>query len=217
MRTKEEANDYRYFPDPDLLPVVIDENYLDDVRKTLPELPAEKQHRFEKHYGLSATDAGVLTADREMADFFEAVAKISDSPKLSANWIMGDLLGALNKHDLDITQSPVTADMLGGMIKRIEDNTISGKIAKQVFDAMWKGEGDADTIIEKQGLKQITDTGAIEKIIDEIVANNADQVEQYRSGKEKVFGFFVGQVMKATKGKANPQQVNQLLKDKLKP
>lgn len=135
---------------------------------------------------------------------------------MSANWIMGDLLGALNKHDLDITQSPVSAEMLGGMIKRIADSTISGKIAKQVFEAMWKGEGDADTIIDKQGLKQITDTGAIEKIIDDVIANNADQVEQYRSGKDKVFGFFVGQVMKATKGKANPQQVNQLLKDKLK-
>jgi aspartyl-tRNA(Asn)/glutamyl-tRNA(Gln) amidotransferase subunit B len=216
MRTKEEANDYRYFPDPDLLPVVIDENYLNEVRKTLPELPAEKQHRFEKHYGLKTEDAAVLTADRQMADFFEAVVKVSDSPKLSANWIMGDLLGALNKHDLDISKSPVTADMLGGMIKRIEDNTISGKIAKQVFDAMWKGEGDADTVIEKQGLKQITDTGEIEKMIDEVIANNADQVEQYRSGKEKVFGFFVGQVMKATKGKANPQQLNQLLKEKLK-
>ena len=216
MRTKEEANDYRYFPDPDLLPVVIDEQYLNEVRKTLPELPDEKQHRFEKHYGLNSTDAGVLTASRDMADFFESVAKISEEPKLSANWIMGDLLGALNKNDLDLSQSPVTAEMLGGMLKRIADNTISGKIAKEVFDAMWQGEGDADSIIEKRGLKQITDTGAIEKIIDEIIANNPGQVEQYRSGKDKVFGFFVGQVMKASKGKANPQQVNQLLKDKLK-
>ena len=216
MRTKEEANDYRYFPDPDLLPVVIDEQYLNEVRKTLPELPDEKQHRFEKHYGLNATDAGVLTASRDMADYFESVAKISEEPKLSANWIMGDLLGALNKNDLDLSQSPVTAEMLGGMLKRIADNTISGKIAKEVFDAMWQGEGDADTIIEKRGLKQITDSGAIEKIIDEIIANNPEQVEQYRSGKDKVFGFFVGQVMKVSKGKANPQQVNQLLKDKLK-
>jgi len=216
MRAKEEANDYRYFPDPDLLPVVIDEQYLNEVRKTLPELPDEKQQRFEKHYGLNATDAGVLTASRDMADYFESVAKISDEPKLSANWIMGDLLGALNKNDLDLSQSPVTAEMLGGMIKRIADNTISGKIAKEVFDAMWQGEGDTDSIIEKRGLKQITDTGAIEKIIDDIIANNPGQVEQYRSGKDKVFGFFVGQVMKASKGKANPQQVNQLLKDKLK-
>jgi len=215
MRTKEEANDYRYFPDPDLLPVVINEHYLNEVRKTLPELPDEKQHRFETHYGLSATDAGVLTASRDMADYFEAVAEISNEPKLSANWIMGDLLGALNKNNLELAQSPVTAAMLGGMIKRITDNTISGKIAKEVFDAMWQGEGDADAIIEKRGLKQITDTGAIEKIIDEIIANNPEQVEQYRSGKDKVFGFFVGQVMKASKGKANPQQVNQLLKDKL--
>ncbi|WP_455220520.1 Asp-tRNA(Asn)/Glu-tRNA(Gln) amidotransferase subunit GatB [Kaarinaea lacus] len=216
MRTKEEANDYRYFPDPDLLPVVIDEHYLNEVRKTLPELPDEKQHRFVKHYGLNATDAGVLTASRDMADYFEVVAKISNEPKLSANWIMGDLLGALNKSNLELAQSPVTAEMLGGMIKRITDNTISGKIAKEVFDAMWQGGGDADTIIEKRGLKQITDTGAIEKIIDEIIANNPEQVEQYRNGKDKVFGFFVGQVMKASKGKANPQQVNQLLKDKLK-
>lgn len=216
MRTKEEANDYRYFPDPDLLPVAIDEHYLNEVRKSLPELPDEKQKRFEAHYGLNTADAIVLTANREMADFYEQTVKYCDEPKLSANWIMGDLLGALNKNDMRISQSPVSAEMLGGMIKRIADNTISGKIAKQVFDAMWKGEGDADAIIEKQGLKQITDTGAIEKIIDDIIANNMDQVEQYRSGKEKVFGFFVGQVMKVSKGKANPQQVNQLLKDKLK-
>ncbi|WP_455374787.1 Asp-tRNA(Asn)/Glu-tRNA(Gln) amidotransferase subunit GatB [Kaarinaea lacus] len=216
MRSKEEANDYRYFPDPDLLPVAIDEHFLNEVRKTLPELPAEKQHRFEKHYGLSTEDAVVLTASREMADFYEKAVGYCDEPKLSANWIMGDLLGALNKNDIELSQSPVSAEMLGGMIKRIADNTISGKIAKQVFEAMWKGEGDADTIIEKQGLKQITDTGAIEKIIDDIIAANQDQVEQYRSGKEKVFGFFVGQVMKESKGKANPQQVNELLKSKLK-
>ena len=216
MRSKEEANDYRYFPDPDLLPVAIDEHYLNEVRKTLPELPDEKQKRFETHYGLSTDDAAVLTASREMADYFEQLVKITDEPKLSANWMMGELLGALNKNDLELSQSPVSADLLGGMIKRISDNTISGKIAKQVFEAMWKGEGDADTIIEKQGLKQITDTGAIEKIIDDIIANNQNQVEQYRSGKDKVFGFFVGQVMKASKGKANPAQVNQLLKDKLK-
>ncbi|WP_455207131.1 Asp-tRNA(Asn)/Glu-tRNA(Gln) amidotransferase subunit GatB [Kaarinaea lacus] len=216
MRTKEEANDYRYFPDPDLLPVVIDEHFLNEVRQTLPELPDEKQSRFEKHYGLSATDAGVLTASRDMADYFEGVAKISGEPKLSANWIMGDLLGALNKSGLDLAQSPVTVTMLGGMIKRIVDNTISGKIAKEVFDAMWQGDGDADSIIDKRGLKQITDSGAIEKIIDDIIASNPEQAEQYRSGKDKVFGFFVGQVMKESKGKANPQQVNQLLKDKLK-
>jgi len=216
MRTKEEANDYRYFPDPDLLPVAIDEQYLNEVRKSLPELPDEKQKRFETHYGLSTADALILTASREMADFYEQTVKRCNEPKLSANWIMGDLLGAINKNGMELSQSPVTAELLGGMIKRITDNTISGKIAKQVFDAMWNGEGDADTVIEKQGLKQITDTGAIEKIIDEIIANNQDQVEQYRSGKDKVFGFFVGQVMKMSKGKANPQQVNQLLRDKLK-
>jgi len=216
MRTKEQANDYRYFPDPDLLPVVIDEHYLNGVRDTLPELPDEKQQRFETHFGLNATDAGVLTSSRDMADFYEQTVKACNEPKLSANWIMGDLLGALNKNDLDLQQSPVSAEMLGGMIKRIADNTISGKIAKQVFEAMWHGEGDADAVIKKQGLKQITDTGAIETIIDDIIAKNPEQVEQYRSGKDKVFGFFVGQVMKASKGKANPQQVNDLLKDKLK-
>jgi len=216
MRTKEEANDYRYFPDPDLLPVVIDEHFLNEVRKTLPELPDEKKLRFESHYGLNSTDASMLTVSREMADYFETASTVSDSPKLAANWIMGELLGALNKNNVEISDSPVSAEMLGGMIKRIEDNTISGKIAKQVFEAMWRGEGDADAVIEKQGLKQITDTGAIEGIIDDIIAKNPEQVEQYRSGKDKVFGFFVGQVMKASKGKANPQQVNELLKDKLK-
>ena len=216
MLSKEEANDYRYFPDPDLLPVAIDEHFLNDVRKSLPELPDEKQQRFQTHYGLSAEDSLVLTATREMANYYEQTVKACDEPKISANWIMSDLLGALNKNDMEIAQCPVTAEMLGGMIKRIADNTISGKIAKQVFEAMWNGEGDADAVIEKKGLKQITDTGAIEKIIDEIIANNPEQVEQYRSGKDKVFGFFVGQVMKVSKGKANPQQVNQLLKDKLK-
>jgi len=216
MRSKEEANDYRYFPDPDLLPVVIDEQYLEDIRATLPELPVQKQHRFESDFNLSAYDAGVLTASRTMADYFEQVVNLTKEAKLSANWIMGDLLGALNKSDLAIEQSPVSADMLGGMIKRITDNTISGKIAKEVFDAMWRGEGDADAVIESKGLKQITDTGAIEAIIDEIIAKNPQQVAQYKSGKDKVFGFFVGQVMKQSKGKANPQQVNALLKDKLK-
>jgi len=216
MRSKEEANDYRYFPDPDLLPVVVDEQYLEEVRATLPELPVEKQRRFETEFSLSAYDAGVLTASRFMADYFEQVVGLTQQPKMSANWIMGDLLGALNKNDLTIEQCPVSADRLGGMINRIADNTISGKIAKEVFDAMWQGEGDADAIIESKGLKQITDSGAIEKIIDEIIANNPQQVAQYQSGKDKVFGFFVGQVMKQSKGKANPQQVNTLLKDKLK-
>lgn len=167
-------------------------------------------------YGLSAYDAGVLTATREMADYYEAVVTAcGGEAKLAANWVMGELSGALNKHGLEITESPVSAAMLGGMLKRIIDNTISGKIAKQVFEAMWAGEGDADTVIERKGLKQVTDTGAIEKVIDEVIARHPQQLEQYRSGQDKLFGFFVGQVMKATQGKANPGQVNELLKKKL--
>jgi len=217
MRSKEEANDYRYFPDPDLLPVEVDQDTIELIRKTLPELPDEKQKRFTSEFSLSEYDAEVLTSTRQMADYFEAVVKASGGEaKLSANWVSGDLTGSLNKDSKEIEESPVTAEMLGGMIKRIADNTISGKIAKQVFEAMWQGEGDADSVIESKGLKQVTDAGAIEKIVDEIIANNAGQVEQYRSGKEKVFGFFVGQVMKASQGKANPAQVNQILKDKLK-
>ena len=217
MRSKEEANDYRYFPDPDLLPVVIEESFLKAVKATLPELPDAKRQRFVAQFGLNSYDAGVLTASREMADYFEAVVTAAKGEaKLAANWVMGELSGALNKNDLDITGSPVSAAMLGGMISRITDNTISGKIAKEVFEAMWNGEGDADAVIEAKGLKQITDSSAIEAIIDGIIANNAGQVEQYRAGQEKLFGFFVGQVMKATQGKANPQQVNELLKQKLK-
>ncbi len=215
MRSKEEANDYRYFPDPDLLPVIIEESFLDEVRSTLPELPDEKKHRFIDQFGLSADDAAVLTANRDVAEYFEQTASASNVVNLSANWVMGELTAALNKSDLEITASTVSAEMLGGMIKRISDNTISGKIAKEVFEAMWNGEGDADTIIESKGLKQITDSSAIEPVIDEIIANNPGQVEQYRAGKDKLFGFFVGQVMKATQGKANPQQVNDLLKKKL--
>jgi aspartyl-tRNA(Asn)/glutamyl-tRNA(Gln) amidotransferase subunit B len=217
MRSKEEANDYRYFPDPDLLPVVIEESFLQQVQASLPELPAEKKQRFMDSFGLSGYDAGVLTASRELAEYFENVVAAADGEaKQSANWVSGELTAALNKSGQDIAQSPVTAAMLGGMIKRIQDNTISGKIAKEVFDAMWNGEGDADAVIEARGLKQITDSSAIEPIIDDIIANNPGQVEQYRSGKDKLFGFFVGQVMKATQGKANPQQVNELLQQKLK-
>jgi aspartyl-tRNA(Asn)/glutamyl-tRNA(Gln) amidotransferase subunit B len=217
MRSKEEANDYRYFPDPDLLPVVIEDSFLEQVKASLPELPGEKKQRFMESFGLSAYDAGVLTASRELAEFFEAVVAAADGEaKLSANWVMGELSGALNKAGQEISDSPVTAVMLGGMIKRIQDNTISGKIAKEVFEAMWNGEGDADAVIEARGLKQITDSSAIEPIIDEIIANNPNQVEQYRGGMEKLLGFFVGQVMKATQGKANPQQVNELLRQKLK-
>jgi len=216
MRSKEEANDYRYFPDPDLLPVILDDAYLDEVRKTLPELPAEKAARFVSELGLSDYDAGILTASRELADFFEAVIKESVEAKLAANWIIGDVSARLNKEDLSIANCPVSATNLAGMLKRIEDNTISGKIAKDVFNGMWIGEGDADTVIEKKGLKQITDDSAIEAIINEVIANSPNQLEQYRSGKDKLFGYFVGQVMKASQGKANPAQVNKILKDKLK-
>ena len=215
MRSKEEAFDYRYFPDPDLLPVEINDHDIETVRATLPELPGIKKARFISDYGLGARDAGSLTSSRELADYFEQVAESAAEVKLAANWVMGDLLGLLNKDGLDITESPVSAQQLGGMIQRIVDKTISGKIAKQVFEAMWAGEGDADHVIEAKGLKQITDSTAIEAIIDEIIANNPSQVEQYRAGKDKLFGFFVGQTMQATQGKANPAQVNELLKRKL--
>jgi len=215
MRSKEEANDYRYFPDPDLLPVEISEAFLDEVKKTLPELPHEKKTRFIEQYKLKSEDAEVLVSSRNQAQFFEDIVQVSGDAKLSANWVIGTLAGMLNKENTDISGSPVNAEALGGLLKRITDNTISGKIAKEVFEAMWQGEGSADDIIESRGLKQITDTGAIESIIDEIIMANPDQVEQFRAGKEKVMGFFVGQVMKASKGKANPGQVNQMLKQKL--
>jgi len=217
MRSKEEANDYRYFPDPDLLPVTIDKKTIESIRKQLPELPDVKKKRFMDQYHLSDYDSENLTAGPSLAVFFETTVKNADKEaKLSANWIMGELSAALNRENKDITESPVTPEMLGELIKRIKDNTISIKIAKQVFEAMWNGEGDADSIIEKKGLKQVTDTGEIEKIIDEVIAENPDQVEQYRAGKEKVFSFFVGQIMKMSQGKANPQQVNELLRKKLK-
>jgi aspartyl-tRNA(Asn)/glutamyl-tRNA(Gln) amidotransferase subunit B len=216
MRSKEEANDYRYFPDPDLLPLAIDEATIDDVRKHLPELPDEKAARFVREHGLSDYDAGVLTASKELAQYYETVvAKLGSQPKLAANWVMGELSGALNKENLDVTQSRVGADALAGLLARIVDNTISGKIAKDVFEAMWSEGAGADAIIEAKGLKQITDTSAIEKAIDEVMAKNPGQLADYRSGKDKLFGFFVGQVMKATGGKANPAQLNELLKKKL--
>ncbi|GAB4361830.1 MAG: Asp-tRNA(Asn)/Glu-tRNA(Gln) amidotransferase subunit GatB [Methylohalobius crimeensis] len=217
MRAKEEANDYRYFPDPDLLPLVIDDGFVDEVRRELPELPEAKYHRFIDQYGLKPYDAEVLTASRPLSDYFEKTIDLSGGdPKLCANWVMVEVAGALNKAGLDITRTPVTAERLAGLLKRIADNTISGKIAKQVFELMWESDKEADALIEEKGLKQITDTGAIEGIIDEIIANNPNQVAQYLAGKDKLFGFFVGQVMKATSGKANPQQVNELLKAKLK-
>jgi aspartyl/glutamyl-tRNA(Asn/Gln) amidotransferase, B subunit len=216
MRAKEEANDYRYFPDPDLLPVVIEPSFIEAVRATLPELPEARRRRFVSEYGLSNYDADFLTASRPLADYYEDVVKsVGAEAKLCANWVMGDLSANLNRDGREITDSPVSTEQLAGMIRRILDNTISGKIAKEVFEAMWNGEGDADAVIDKKGLRQITDSGAIEKIIDDILAANPDNVAAYRSGKDKLFGFFVGQAMKATQGKANPQQLNDLLKKKL--
>jgi aspartyl-tRNA(Asn)/glutamyl-tRNA(Gln) amidotransferase subunit B len=219
MRSKEEANDYRYFPDPDLLPVEFDDEFIAAVTSDMPELPDVKCRRFCEQFGLGIKDAVALVSSRELADYFEAVAATSGDAKLSANWVMGELSAALNREGGDITSSPIDAKMLGGLIKRIMDNTISGKLAKQVFDAMWSGEGDADRVIETKGLKQITDSGAIEQIVDDVIAANPQQVENYRSADEakrgKMIGFFVGQVMKQSKGKANPQQVNELLLRKL--
>jgi aspartyl-tRNA(Asn)/glutamyl-tRNA(Gln) amidotransferase subunit B len=218
MRSKEEANDYRYFPDPDLLPVELDLALIESIRDTLPELPNAKRDRFVSDLGLSLYDASVLTSSKDLADYFEQLLAetANKDPKMCANWIITTLLGALNKEGLEIDQSPVSAQQLGGVLVRISDNTISGKIAKQVFEALWKGEGnDADEVIEAKGLKQVTDTGAIEALVDEVIANNPAQVEQYKGGKEQLLGFFVGQIMKASKGKANPGQVNQMLKKKL--
>ncbi|KAB7623776.1 Asp-tRNA(Asn)/Glu-tRNA(Gln) amidotransferase subunit GatB [Alkalilimnicola sp. S0819] len=217
MRSKEEAHDYRYFPDPDLLPVELSEDFLAAVRETLPELPDVKRERFMAEYGLSADDAAILTASRDQADYYESVVQASGhQPKLAANWVMGELAAALNRSEIPLDRSPVTPGMLGQLIQRITDNTISGKIAKDVFEAMWQGEGEPDAIIEAKGLKQVTDTGAIEAMVDEVLGANPAQVEQYRAGKEKMLGFFVGQIMKASKGKANPAQVNELLRAKLK-
>jgi len=215
MRSKEEAMDYRYFPDPDLLPVAIKDEDIQAIEASLPELPTAKQARFEKDLGLSAYDASILTSDRELADYFEAVVKACGEAKLAANWVISDLAGRLNKEDKSISESPISAPMLGGMLKRLAENAITSKMAKDVFNAMWDGEGDADSIIEKRGLKP-ADAGEVEKIIDAIIAANPEQVEQFRAGKDKVLGFFVGQIMKASKGKADPAQVNKLLRDKLK-
>jgi len=216
MRSKEEANDYRYFPDPDLLPVELDEKFVETVRSTLPELPDQKAVRLSSQYGLSAYDAGVLIASRELADYYEAVVReVPKEPKLAANWVMGELAAALNKDGLEVQSGKLPAERLAGLLKRIEDQTISGKIAKEVFEAMWATGATADAIIEEKGLKQITDTSAIEKAIDEVMAKNPGQLADFRAGKDKLFGFFVGQVMKATGGKANPAQLNELLKKKL--
>ncbi len=217
MRSKEEANDYRYFPDPDLLPIVIDQARIGHIAAGLPELPDAKRKRFIADYELSAYDADVLTASREQAEFYEAVVTgLGGQPKLAANWVMGELSAALNREDLDITASRVSATQLAELLQRIDDKTISGKIAKQVFDALWNDGGEVEAIIEARGLRQISDAGAIEALVDEILEAHPRQVEEYRSGKEKVFGFFVGQVMKQSEGKANPQSVNEILKIKLK-
>jgi aspartyl-tRNA(Asn)/glutamyl-tRNA(Gln) amidotransferase subunit B len=216
MRSKEEANDYRYFPDPDLLPVHISEEFKAQIKAELPELPKAKKQRFKTDYALDDESATILTSSRPLADYFEAVVKQSGcEAKLCANWMTGTLSAALNKAGLDITDSPVNEQRFASLLARIADNTISGNIAKQVFEELWQSTATADEIIDAKGLKQITDTGAIEAIIDQIITANAKQVEQYRGGNEKMFGFFVGQVMKAMQGKANPVEVNKILKAKL--
>ncbi len=216
MRSKEEAHDYRYFPDPDLLPLQLAAGFIEETAMNMPELPNAKRERFIQEYALTAYDAEVLTSSREMADYYEAAVRAApDHAKLTANWIIGEFSGYLNRDNLEIAAAPVTADMLAGLVRRIADNTISGKIAKEIFEAMWDREGDADAVIEKRGLRQITDESAIERTIDDVLAKNPKQLEQYRCGQEKLFGFFVGQVMKATQGKANPAQVNDSLRKKL--
>lgn len=214
MRSKEEAHDYRYFPDPDLLPLEFESAWVEEIKQTLPELPDEKKHRFMGDYELSLYDASVLITDRTRADYFETVAKGRD-PKLSANWVLNELLGLLNKDGKDLSESPVTAENLGGLIDLISDETISGKIAKDVFADMYETGKEAAVIVDEKGLKQVTDSGAIEALVDEVLAENKDKVDEYRGGKDKLFGFFVGQVMKKSQGKANPQMVNELLKSKL--
>jgi len=217
MRTKEEAHDYRYFPDPDLLPVKLDEDWIEQLRTGLPELPQAKQARYQSEWGLSAYDAATLTGSRGLADYFEAAAAAlpKADPKLAANWVMGELSAALNKAERDIADSPIAADQLARLLGRIQDGTLSGKLAKQVFEVMWTEGGEPDAIIEAKGLKQMSDSGEVERIVDEVLAANPKSVEEFRAGKEKAFNALVGQVMKATKGKANPAQVNELLKQKL--
>ncbi len=216
MRSKEEAMDYRYFPDPDLLPVILSKEYIEHIAKNLPELPNQKKQRFEKDYDLTSYDANILVSSKEMAEYFEAtVSQTKASAKIAANWIIGDLSAALNKANLDISQCPIPAKELATLLNRINDDTISGKLAKVVFESLWEKEGSTDEIINNKGLTQITDTSEIEKMIDQVLARNSEQVMQYRAGKDKVFGFLVGQVMKETKGKANPGQVNELLRKKL--
>jgi aspartyl-tRNA(Asn)/glutamyl-tRNA(Gln) amidotransferase subunit B len=217
MRSKEEANDYRYFPDPDLLPVLIEESLKTEIRATLPELPDAKKQRFIEQYAQDTESATTLTSSRELADFYETVVKaFGGEAKLVTNWVTGDVLGALNKAGLDVVDCPVSAERLAGLLKRIADNTISGKTAKQVFDKLWSSDASADDIIESEGLKQITDTGAIEAIVDKVIAANPVPVEQYRAGKDKALMALVGQIMKETQGKANPGEVNKMLIEKVK-
>lgn len=219
MRSKEVANDYRYFPEPDLLPVIIDDETIEQIGQTLPELPNDKRNRLIRDYGLGDYDAALLVVSRALADYFEATTALCGEPKLVANWMLGDLSAALNRADIGIEHCPVPPDALAGLIQRISDNTLSSKLAKQVFEGMWQGEGCADDIIEQRGLKQVSDTGELEGMIDEVIANNPEQVAQYRAAddtkRKKLSGFFVGQIMKASKGQANPQMVNELLLKKL--
>jgi aspartyl-tRNA(Asn)/glutamyl-tRNA(Gln) amidotransferase subunit B len=218
MRSKEEANDYRYFPDPDLLPVEIEPAYIERVRATMPELPDAKNARLQSQYEIKADDAEILIASRALADYFETLAGMTAvSPQVAANWVSGDFSAALNRDGLDIEQSWVDAKSLARLLDRMADGTITGKIAKEVFDAMWAGEGSADQIIDSRGLKQISDSSAIEAVVAKVIAAFPAQVADYRGGKDKLIGFFVGQVMKETGGKANPGQVNEVLKKQLKP
>ena len=215
MRSKEFANDYRYFPEPDLLPINLEKEFIEEVMATMPEMPTQKKIRFVSEFNLSEYDADLLAADKDLANFFEAVVKVSNSPKLSANWIMGELSAELNNENLSINESKITSNQLGQLILRIEDGTISGKIAKEIFEKLWSSDNEVDEIIQGEGLEQVTDNKEIESMIDKVINNNPEQLEQYRSGKDRLFGFFVGQVMKASQGKANPKQVNDILRKKL--
>ena len=214
MRSKEESHDYRYFPDPDLLPLELEQSWVDAIRETLPELPDQKKHRFIEDYGLSADDAAQLIAERETAAFYEAVAEGRD-PKVAANWVTGELFGALNRAEKEISESPVSAGQLGQLVDLIGDGTVSNRLAKDVFEIMFDTGDDPEKIVEDRGMKQVTDTGAIEAAVDAAIAAGAAQVEQYKGGNQKVIGWFVGQVMQATQGKANPQAVNEILRKKL--
>ena len=215
MRSKEFANDYRYFPEPDLLPINLEKDFIDEVISTMPEMPEQKRERFISEYNLSNYDADLLALDKDLANFFEEVSKVSGSPKLSANWIMGDLSAQLNNENLNIQDSKISSEKLGELINRINDGTISGKIAKDVFEKIWISGGEVDETIQKEGLEQVTNLDEIESMIDEVIRSNPQQLSQYKAGKDRLFGFFVGQVMKASEGKANPKQVNDILKEKL--